>query len=76
MASSSKIHVHLLTVVHGMWGHPDHVSQMGKVMEETYPAESKSDVELNVLIAETNKESHTYDGVDWGAERVVQEVSP
>ncbi|KAG8894499.1 hypothetical protein FRB99_001224, partial [Tulasnella sp. 403] len=32
-------------------------------------------VELNVLLAETNAEGHTYDGVDWGAERVVQEIN-
>ncbi|KAG8978275.1 hypothetical protein FRB90_008513, partial [Tulasnella sp. 427] len=37
-------------------------------------SKAEDGVELDVLVAETNREAHTYDGVDWGAERVVQEV--
>lgn len=66
--------VHLLTCVHGMWGEPAHVSRLAEVMRETHKATLGAEIELDVLIAETNKSAHTYDGVDWGAERVVQEV--
>jgi len=31
-------------------------------------------VELDVLVAQTNESNHTYDGIDWGAERVVTEI--
>ncbi|TRM65542.1 putative serine esterase-domain-containing protein [Schizophyllum amplum] len=47
--------VHLLVLVHGMWGNPD-------------------GTRLSVLLANTNSEEHTYDGIDWGGERVAQEI--
>ena len=80
--------VHLFTCVHGMWGSPGHVGRLAEIVKETYEKraqdgkgdedtqeERRDHAELNVLIAETNSEAHTYDGVDWGAERVVEEVS-
>lgn len=70
---SQRKPVHLLTCIHGMWGEPSHVARLGEVMKEAYGA--RIDMELDVLTAETNRDSHTYDGVDWGAERVVKEVS-
>ncbi|KAL1691192.1 putative serine esterase-domain-containing protein [Schizophyllum commune] len=30
---------------------------------------------LEVLLANTNSEEHTYDGIDWGGERVAQEIA-
>lgn len=71
--SPAVIEVHLLACVHGMWGQPSHVTRMAEIMRETH-AKAQDGVELDVLVAETNREAHTYDGVDWGAERVVQEV--
>lgn len=32
--------------------------------------------DLHVLVAATNANDHTYDGIDNGGERVAQEVSP
>ncbi|KAJ3884652.1 DUF676-domain-containing protein [Lentinula edodes] len=61
--------VHLLVLVHGMWGHPGHLAEMARIVEETYAGE-----ELHLLLAEANREEGTYDGIDWCAERVVDEV--
>ncbi len=65
--------VHLLALVHGMWGNPGHLAELRRVILDTYPA-PVDDMELQVLVAETNRDDSTYDGIDWGAERVAQEV--
>ena len=65
--------VHLLALVHGMWGNPSHLAEMRRIIIETYSA-PVDDMELQVLVADTNRGDSTYDGIDWGAERVTQEV--
>lgn len=65
--------VHLLVLVHGMWGNPSHLSEMHRIITETH-ATAKDDFELQVLLAETNRNESTYDGIDWGGERVAKEV--
>ncbi|KAG8919544.1 hypothetical protein FRC00_011203 [Tulasnella sp. 408] len=72
-ADNSFTQVHLLVCVHGMWGEPKHVSRLAEVVKETHP-EPEDGIELDVLVAETNSEGNTYDGVDWGAERVIKEI--
>ncbi|CAE6481195.1 hypothetical protein ACGC1H_003481 [Rhizoctonia solani] len=72
-SSSQPGNVHFLAVVHGMWGNPDHL----KTVEESILKRSsdvKGDTELVTLRVQTNAESHTYDGLDWGAERAVKEI--
>ena len=71
--------VHLLVLIHGMWGNPSHLAEMRRIMEET---RGKADSErgprgerLHILMAETNRDDGTYDGIDWGGERVAEEVS-
>ncbi|KAJ4472049.1 DUF676-domain-containing protein [Lentinula aciculospora] len=59
--------LHLLVLVHGMWGNPTHLAEMERIVKEVRP-------ELHVLLAETNKDDSTYDGIDWGGERVAQEI--
>ena len=66
--------VHLLVLIHGMWGNPNHLAELSRIIRETYPNPSPEGVELQVLIAETNKAESTHDGVDWGGERVAKEV--
>lgn len=66
--------IHLLVLIHGMWGHPGHLSELDRIIRETKSAPSNDGVELHVLLAEANREESTYDGVDWGGERVAQEV--
>ncbi|GBE86549.1 Putative lipase [Sparassis crispa] len=70
--------IHLLVLVHGMWGNPGHLSEMHRIIREhrcqpsseTGPAGER----LEVLLAKTNIEEHTYDGIDWGGERVAEEI--
>ncbi|KAL1682919.1 putative serine esterase-domain-containing protein [Schizophyllum commune] len=63
--------VHLLVLVHGMWGHIGHLEQMRRASEAIKPTDG---CRLHVLRPVTNSEEHTYDGVDWGGERVAQEI--
>ncbi|KAG6914058.1 hypothetical protein DXG01_002735 [Tephrocybe rancida] len=65
--------VHLLVLIHGMWGNPGHLSELKRIITETY-ASSSDGIQLEVLLAETNRDNSTYDGIDWGGERVAQEV--
>ncbi|CAK5274045.1 unnamed protein product, partial [Mycena citricolor] len=58
---------HLLVLVHGMWGNPNHLAELHRIITETHP-------ELHVLVSKTNSEENTYDGIDLGAERVAQEI--
>ena len=71
--------VHLLVLIHGMWGNPVHLSEMRRIMEEKRAQEDSergpTGERLHVLVAETNKDDGTYDGIDWGGERVAEEVS-
>jgi hypothetical protein len=53
-----------------MWGNPKHLAELDRIIRET----KSEDVELDVLLAETNRDDATYDGIDWGGERVAQEV--
>ncbi|TFY78157.1 hypothetical protein EWM64_g5855 [Hericium alpestre] len=69
--------VHLLVLIHGMWGNPSHLAEMHRHIHEIRqePADADPDsMKLRVLLAETNREEGTYDGIDWGGERVAEEV--
>ncbi|KAL0953743.1 hypothetical protein HGRIS_004933 [Hohenbuehelia grisea] len=72
MSPQSK--VHLLVLVHGMWGHPGHLAEMARIIRETKQQEDADGVSLHVLLADSNRDDSTYDGVDWGGERVAEEV--
>lgn len=74
MASAQT--VHLVVLVHGMWGNPVHLAEMDRTIRDTRGSEpGPAGEQLRTLVAKSNSESGTYDGVDWGAERVAQEVS-
>ncbi|KAI1793462.1 putative serine esterase-domain-containing protein [Ganoderma leucocontextum] len=70
--------VHLLVLIHGMWGNPVHLSELRRIMEEKRAQEDSergpNGERLHVLVAETNKDVGTYDGIDWGGERVAEEI--
>ncbi|KAF5393582.1 hypothetical protein D9757_000390 [Collybiopsis confluens] len=66
-STSSSDSVHLLVLVHGMWGHTGHLAQMARAVKEERP-------EFHVLLAKANEEDSTYDGIDWGGERVAKEI--
>lgn len=62
-------------MVHGMWGNPRHLSEMERIVRERRGQEPGPDgEELHILVAKSNEESSTYDGIDWGGERVAEEV--
>jgi hypothetical protein len=70
--------VHLLVCIHGLWGTPDHLAELARIIKAKYPTSASGDpdseVDLDVLVATSNRENWTYDGIDWGAERVADEV--
>ena len=69
--------IHLLVLIHGMWGNPAHLAHMDKIIREV-KGNTQNTIsdgpELAVLVARTNSDESTYDGIDWGGERVAQEV--
>ncbi|KAG2075726.1 DUF676-domain-containing protein [Suillus decipiens] len=66
--------VHLLVLIHGMWGNPSHLGHANKIIHEVKGEVQDGDIKLEVLVAETNKDESTYDGIDWGGERVAEEI--
>jgi hypothetical protein len=47
---------------------------MNKIFQEVKGQVEDGDIKLEVLVAETNKDESTYDGIDWGGERVAEEI--
>ncbi|RPD64149.1 DUF676-domain-containing protein [Lentinus tigrinus ALCF2SS1-7] len=77
-SSDDSQYVHLLVLIHGMWGNPSHLAELRRIMEETRGQEASEKgpggERLHILVAETNRDDGTYDGIDWGGERVAEEV--
>ena len=71
------MHVHVL--IHGMSGTPADLLQAESVFKNSLSSSRLNDARLSsdilTIIAQTNPNDLTYDGVDWGAERVLREVS-
>ena len=66
--------IHLLVLVHGMWGNASHLSELERIVQESRGDQVVDDTRLQILVAKTNQEDSTYDGIDWGGERVAEEV--
>jgi len=74
--------VHLVVLLHGLFGSPKHVAYLAKALEREAAArlERQSDDEacpkLVVLVAQSNglSSAHLYDGIDVCAARVVEEI--
>jgi len=66
--------IHLLVLIHGMWGNPQHLAELARIAEETHTTSTADGTTLHILRAETIKDDSTYDGVDWGGERIAKEV--
>lgn len=67
-----------------MPAYQSHLDALASTIREIHPVQSSdeetprnvdSDYELELLIAATNQEAFTYDGIDWGSERIVTEAS-
>jgi len=67
--------IHLLVLIHGMWGNPAHIAELERIARETYSDAGSDGTVLHVLKAESIRENSTYDGVDWGGERIAKEVT-
>ncbi|KAL1723043.1 putative serine esterase-domain-containing protein [Schizophyllum commune] len=52
-----------------------HLSELHRIIQEVKSEPSEDGTRLEVLLANTNSEEHTYDGIDWGGERVAQEIA-
>ena len=56
--------IHLLVLVHGMWGNPEHLAEMKRIILETKGAggsgRKETDMELEVLVAHSNRDDSTY----------------
>jgi Putative serine esterase (DUF676) len=65
---------HLLVLIHGMWGNPDHLAEMRRIIIEKFSHDADDDLHLEVLVSQTNRGKSTYDGIDWGGERITEEV--
>ena len=62
--------VHLLVGVNGMWGNPGHLAHLASVISaqfEDTEAEAGG-CQLEVFLAQNNRHTSTYDGIDWGGE--------
>lgn len=68
--------IHLLVIIHGMWGNPGHIAELARVACETHSVASSDGTVLHVLKAKSIRDNSTYDGVDWGGERVAKEARP
>ncbi|KZV67033.1 DUF676-domain-containing protein, partial [Peniophora sp. CONT] len=65
--------VHLAVLIHGMWGYPGHLAEAARIMTEAHAVPSDG-VQVRVLVSDANAQENTYDGIDWGGERVAQEI--
>jgi hypothetical protein len=66
--------VHLLVLIHGMWGNPSNLAELARIARETHSSPSSDGTRLHLLVAQTIQKELTYDGVDWCGEQVVEEV--
>jgi hypothetical protein len=75
----SNHNVHLLVLIHGMWGGPHNLASMHRIMKDARIHEASIEPHgapaLHVMLPETNQAEGTYDGIDWGGERVAAEAS-
>lgn len=73
-ATTSNRPVHLLVLIHGMWGCPRHMAALKAAIAAKYSSPAEQEEELDILVAERIKDRWTYDGIDWNGERVADEV--
>ncbi|KIY53362.1 DUF676-domain-containing protein [Fistulina hepatica ATCC 64428] len=57
-----------------MWGNPSHLAELQRIIKEVHFQPTEEGLELHTLVAATNSDEHTYDGIDWGGERVAEEI--
>ncbi|KAF2220806.1 putative serine esterase-domain-containing protein [Elsinoe ampelina] len=60
---------HLVVLVHGMWGQPSHLEYLSKSLRESYDQD-----QIHILVAKSNANTYTYDGIETGGERITHEI--
>jgi len=60
---------HLVVLIHGLWGKPEHMHSIARNLRARYPADN-----LYLHCATAYSGLRTYDGVEHGGERVCAEV--
>ncbi|KAI1335393.1 DUF676-domain-containing protein [Xylariaceae sp. FL0016] len=60
---------HLVVLVHGLWGNPEHMKSVAKALRTEHSADK-----VHILVAKRNSSSFTYDGIERGGERVCVEI--
>lgn len=60
----NEMEIHLLVLVHGMWGNPGHLAEVKRIILETKgvggSGRKDTGMELEVLVAHSNKDESTY----------------
>lgn len=60
---------HLCVLVHGLWGNPIHLTHLRDTLQAQYPQDR-----LHILVAKSNADNNTYDGIEVGGERITNEI--
>ncbi|KAL5508637.1 hypothetical protein ACEPAH_6256 [Sanghuangporus vaninii] len=68
--ANPESHVHLIVLVHGLWGNPAHLMELNRHILQRWQTDSS----VELLLVSSITDDLTYDGIDWGGERVAQEV--
>lgn len=68
--------VHLIVLVHGLWGSPAHMQYIGEQIETTEKKLLENPEHTPVIIYKTGSHSHflTYDGIDINGKRIRDEI--
>ncbi|KAJ9096808.1 hypothetical protein QFC21_005079 [Naganishia friedmannii] len=82
-SATSRKDVHLVVLIHGLWGNPKHLEVAREELQLAYErareqrdeAAAGEDIpELRILVAQGNEGTYTYDGIDVCAVRVAKEI--
>ncbi|KII87380.1 hypothetical protein PLICRDRAFT_142622 [Plicaturopsis crispa FD-325 SS-3] len=65
--------VHLHVLLHGLLGDPSNLQEAARVFKERMEKRAE-DLPVELLLIESNCDDGSYDGIDWGAERAVEEI--
>ncbi|KAJ3571500.1 hypothetical protein NP233_g3714 [Leucocoprinus birnbaumii] len=66
--------VHLLILLHGLWGNTGHLAALEQAIKEKHTESDQNGEVLEVLLPKSNESVATYDGIDWGGERIADEI--
>ncbi|KAJ9113624.1 hypothetical protein QFC22_005932, partial [Naganishia vaughanmartiniae] len=82
-SSTARKDVHLVVLVHGLWGNPKHLEVAREELELAYQRAKEQETkdtgsgatEISILVVQGNEGTYTYDGIDVCAGRVAKEIN-